>query len=102
MDASDYKLVALLDRIYLNDFCCPIPLKWANLSNHVCSTIGDARPTIRYPPSLILGGWVESPDIEKRHRLFEQLLFAYRHGAIEVASDYLMSLNDDDWHEMSG
>jgi len=102
MDSSDYKLINLLDRIYLNNFCCPMPPKWADLSNHVCSTIVDARPIKRYPPSLILGGWVESSDLEKRHRLFEQILFAYRHGAIEEASDYLMSLNDDEWHKMGG
>jgi hypothetical protein len=68
----------------------------------VFSAIVDTQPSGRYPPSLILGGWVTSSNREKRERLFEQLLFAYRHGAIEPASDYLMSLTDDEWHRMDG
>jgi hypothetical protein len=102
MDASDYNLIELLDRIYLNEYCCPMPRKWAELSNHVCSTVDHAKPQIRYPPSLILAAWSESSDVEKRQRLFEQLLFAYRHGTIDQAHDYLMSLHDSDWHKMRG
>jgi len=30
----------------------------------------------------------------------EQILFAYRHGAINEACDYLLSLDDDKWHMM--
>ena len=58
------------------------------------------QPQARYPPSLILAAWSESSHEEKRQRLFEQLLFAYRHGTIGQAHDYLMSLNGDDWHKM--
>lgn len=102
MDASDYNLIELLDRIYLNDFCCPMPPKWAELSNHVCTPVDHTRPHSRYPPSLILAAWSESSDVEKRQRLFEQLLFAYRHGCIGQARDYLMSLDGNDWHKMTG
>jgi hypothetical protein len=102
MDASDYNLIEVLDRIYLNDFCCPMPPKWAELSNHVCEPLDHTRPPARYPPSLILAAWSESSDVEKRQRLFEQLLFAYRHGTIGQARDYLMSLDGNDWHKMSG
>lgn len=101
MDASDYNLIELLDRIYLNEYCCPMPPKWAELSNHVCSTVDHAKAQTRYP-SLILAAWSESSDVEKRQRLFEQLLFAYRHGTIDQAHDYLMSLHDSDWHKMRG
>lgn len=102
MDASDYNLIELLDRIYTNDFCCPMPPKWAELSNHVCSNLDRARPQDRYPPSLILAAWSESSDVEKRQRLFEQLLYAYRHGTIRKARDYLRSLDDNDWRKMRG
>ena len=90
MDASDYNFIELLNRIYLNEFCCPMPQKWAELSNHVCTNVDHARPQARYPPSLILAAWSESSDVEKRQRLFEQLLFAYRHGTIGQAHGYLM------------
>ena len=43
MDASDYNLIELLDRIYLNEYCCPMPRKWAELSKHVCSTVDHAK-----------------------------------------------------------
>jgi len=100
MEASDYNLIELLDRIYLTHYCCPMPPKWAELRNHVYPTVGHAKHHSRYPPSLILAAWSESSDVEKRQRLFEQLLFAYRHGTIGQARDYLMSLNDNDWHKM--
>ena len=102
MDASDYNLIELLDRIYLNQYCCPMPPKWTELSTHVCSTVDHAKQQPRYPPSLILAAWSESSQGEKRERLFEQLLFAYRHGTIGQARDYLMSLDDSDWHKMHG
>jgi hypothetical protein len=102
MDASDYNPIELLDRIYLDEYCCLMPPKWAELSNHVCSTVDHAKAQTRYPPSLILAAWSESSDVEKRQRLFEQLLFAYRHGTIDQAHDYLISLHDSDWHKMRG
>src|SRR6267142_4603500 len=92
--------IQITDRIYLNDFCCPMPPKWAELSNHVCSNLNQAEPQVRHPPSLILAAWSESSKGEKRQRLFEQLLFAYRHGTIGQARNYLMSLDDSDWHKM--
>ncbi len=76
--------------------------QWAELSNHVCSTVDHAKAQTRYPPSLILAAWSESSYVEKRQRLFEQLLFAYRHGTIDQAHDYLISLHDSDWHKMRG
>lgn len=49
-DVSDYNLIELLDRIYLNQYCCPRPPKWTELSNHVCSTVDHAKQQARYPP----------------------------------------------------
>ena len=43
MDASDYNLIELLDHIYLNEYCCPMPPKWAELSNHVCLAVDHAN-----------------------------------------------------------
>jgi hypothetical protein len=103
MNSSDYKLIELVDRIYVNNLCCPMPPLWAELSNRICSeqleqnALGE-----RYPTSLILGGWWESSEAEKRGRLLEQVLFAYRHGKLQAAYDYLMSLDDDKWHKMDG
>ena len=98
MDAAEYTFIQLLDRIYGNQLCCPNPPHWAELSNHICSM--PSAHNERYPPSLILGGWWESTEIEKRNRLFEQVLYAYRHGTLREACDYLMSLDDDNWHKM--
>ena len=102
MHEPDYKLIRLIDRIYLNGLCCPQPKLWADLSNVIISGKSFSNTGERYPPSLILGGWWESSDGEKRSRLLEQLLFAYRHGAINEACDYLMSLSDGEWHKMGG
>lgn len=100
MNGSEYKLIDLIDRIYLNGLCCPMPQLWAELGNHITSGNSFSNSGERYPPSLILGGWWESSDSEKRGRLLEQLLFAYRHGAINEACDYLIALSDDKWHTM--
>ena len=102
MHQPDYKFIGLIDRIYLNGLCCPMPQRWADLGNHITSAKTFSNSGERYPPSLILGGWWESSDSEKRRRLLEQLLFAYRHGAISEACDYLMILPDEEWHKMSG
>ncbi len=101
MNGSDYRLIQVIDRIYLKDLCCPMPPRWAQLSNRISSAPAYRDSGERYPPSLILGGW-SSSDTEKRNRLFEQILFAYRHSAIDEACDYLGSLSDDEWHKMSG
>ena len=98
MNGSDYKLIELVDRIYVNNLCCPMPTQWAELSNRVCSESAKSSGE-RYPPSLILGGWGSS-ESEKRSRLLEQVLFAYRHGTLDQAYDYLMSLADEKWHKM--
>jgi len=101
MNSSDYKLIQLIDRMYLNNLCCPMPQRWAELSNRISSGRPLADSEGRYPPSLILGGWWEA-NSEKRERLLEQVLFAYRRGSINEACDYLMALGDDDWHKMDG
>jgi hypothetical protein len=100
MNRSDYKLIELIDRIYLNGLCCPTPKFWTELGNHISSSQSFSNSGERYPPSLILAGWWESSDREKRARLLEQVLFAYRHGAINEALDFLSSLSDDAWHKM--
>jgi hypothetical protein len=100
MSATDYKLIQLIDRIYLNNLCCPLPPHWAELSNRVCSEQLLRSSEERYPTSLILAGWWESSDAEKRSRLLEQILFAYRHGRLGEGYEYLMSLEDDKWHKM--
>jgi hypothetical protein len=102
MNGADYKLIRLIDRIYLNGLCCPMPPLWAELGNRISSGESFSNSGERYPPSLILGGWWESSDSEKRSRLLEQILFANRHGSINEACDYLMSLKDDEWHKMDG
>ena len=102
MHELDYKLIRLIDRIYLDGLCCPQPKRWADLSNVIISGKTFNGSVERYPTSLILGGWWESSDDDKRSRLLEQLLFAYRHGATTEACDYLMSLSDDEWHKMGG
>jgi hypothetical protein len=102
MNGSDYKLIRLIDHIYLKGLCCPMPQLWAELGNRISSGPAFSNSGERYPPSLILGGWWESSESEKRTRLLEQILFAYRHGAINEACDYLTSLSDDEWHKMRG
>jgi len=37
MDGSDYEFIELLDRIYLNGLCCPMPTFWAELGKHISS-----------------------------------------------------------------
>jgi hypothetical protein len=101
MNSSDYNLIQLINRIYLNNLCCSMPQRWAELSNRIFSVRPLADSEARYPPSLILGGW-QSSDSEKRERLIAQLLYAYRRGSINEACDYLMSLADDDWYKMRG
>jgi hypothetical protein len=58
-----------------------MPQRWAELQNRIFS----ARPLTdsedRYRPSLVLGGW-QSSNSEKRERLLEQVLYAYRRGSI--------------------
>jgi hypothetical protein len=103
MDGTDYKLIELVDRLYVNNLSCPMPMHWAELSNRICSEqVIQSSTGEHYPTSLILGGWWESTASEKRTRLLEQVLFAYRRGALNEACDYLMSLEDDKWHKMDG
>jgi hypothetical protein len=98
MNAADYKLIELVAHIYVNKLCCPMPIHWVELSNRVCiEMVGSSGES--YPTSLVLGGW-SSSDSEKRSRLLEQILFAYRHGTLTQAYDYVMSLDEEKWHMM--
>lgn len=50
------------------------------------------------PLPLILGGWWESSDLEKQHRLEEHVRWAHTHGILENVDNFIRSLSEEQWH----
>lgn len=86
---------ALLAYCRANGRVCPMPQKW--------STLYDLLPERRRvvagwspPLPLILMAWDE-PEISKANRLQLHIDWASEHGALDVVSDFLHGLHEEDW-----
>jgi len=51
---------------------------------------------------LILGGWNETSDDEKRERLAEHIHWADSHDYLQELAKFLKELPEDDWHHIDG
>jgi hypothetical protein len=85
-------LADVLDVIASSERVCPRPQKWSELFRllpHTCPT----SPAV----PLILGGWWHSTPMQKRQRLREHVEWAATHGALDVVSNFINSLQESDW-----
>ena len=91
------KLENLLSYTNINNRICPIPHKWNELWKLLPNRtrVGSGWEP---PLPLILAAWNFTEDYEKRARLVEHIKWAEKHGQIELASNFLRGLQEDEWH----
>ena len=80
-----------------NDRVCPSPAAWTRL-HQLLHVLVLARPTDPLPVALDASEWNATTDLQKRLRLREQLAWAQHHGGLHVAHEFLLALDEDDWH----
>jgi hypothetical protein len=91
------QLDQLLTQCASNDRVCPMPQQWTNLWEMLPNK--RRRGAGWEPPlPLILGGWWETSDSEKRERLELHIRWAAEHGILNRVGAFLRSLPENQWH----
>jgi hypothetical protein len=49
-------------------------------------------------PPLVLGAWPHISDDEKAHRLADHIRWAADHGALQIVTEFLLTLREEEWH----
>lgn len=95
-EAINTCLEDLLAYVQVDDRICPNPQEWLAMYELLpARRHGDAS----YPGlPLILGGWWDSSNAQKRQRLIAQIRYAGREGVLDAVDRYLRSLPDSAWH----
>lgn len=95
------KLEDLMEFSTSNDRVCPTPDAWNNLCRELRRESKARNISENLPRPLILSAWWGTNDALKQQRLIEQIRYSEKHGFLEKTSDFLRSLNEDDWHHCS-
>src|SRR5687768_12228450 len=87
-----------LAEVRKNGRICPMPQKWNELYQLLPNTkqSGDGGWQPALP--LILAAWYEAPTMLKMIRLTEHLEWADKHGCIDRIYDFLVGLEESEWH----
>jgi hypothetical protein len=91
------RLDVLLAYCAENRRVCPTPQRWHQLWDMLPAK---TQRGAGWEPSLplILGGWWESSDDEKRERLKDHLRWADSHRVLDPIERFLRSLPESEWH----
>jgi hypothetical protein len=80
-----------------NGRVCPQPNQW--------KAVWEMLPNRRrkgggWEPSLplILGSWWDTTDAQKKSRLRQHVRWANEHGVLAELSEFILSLQEDQWH----
>lgn len=82
-----------------NDRVCPMPMKWNDLYQLLPETHRVGNGWVPALP-LILGAWHYASDSEKMLRLDEHINWAADHDALDKVSNFLLNLEESDWHHL--
>jgi hypothetical protein len=93
------QLDELLTLCALNDRVCPMPQQWTDLWEMLPNK---ARRGAGWEPPLplILGGWWETSDSDKRERLELHVRWAAEHDVLDRVGEFLRSLPENQWHHI--
>ncbi|HZY17955.1 MAG TPA: hypothetical protein VFE82_05695 [Ramlibacter sp.] len=82
-----------------NNRACPVPAQWAAFHRLLPTQALQGRVLVA-PPPLQNAEWPATSPISKRLRLRDQIEWAARTGALQVAHDFLAALPEDQWHHL--
>jgi hypothetical protein len=78
---------------------CPKPAAWNRLYELLPDRRRDGYGFIP-PAPLILDGWHDSSDEQKRDRFIEHLQWAHTHNALAKVHHFLLRLPESEWHHV--
>ena len=93
------RLDELLTLCVLNGRVSPMPQQWTDLWEMLPNKArhgGGWEP----PLPLILGGWWETSDSDKRNRLELHVRWAAEHRVLDRVGEFLRSLPENQWHHI--
>ncbi len=92
-------LEEVIAEVKKNDRVCPQPDKWNRLYEMLPNK---KRKGNGWEPSLplILAAWRDTPAISKMLRLREHVEWAEKEQCLEEVYNFLISLNETDWHHI--
>lgn len=96
MTNENPRLLDLLDYCQKNNRVCPMPNQWNALYELLPKkqrTDGGWEPSL----PLILAAWYDTPHLSKMLRLREHIEWAANHEKIDIISEYLYGLPEDEW-----
>jgi hypothetical protein len=80
-----------------NNRACPLPAHWAAFFKLLPPRVAEGRAFA--PPAPVDGpAWAATSAMQKRLRLRDQIEWAERQGALQVAHDFLAALPEEQWH----
>lgn len=85
--------------VEVNKRVCPMPTKWNELwqllPNKKQIGVGWNPPL-----PLILAAWWDTPNDRKKARLLEHIEYAEQHGSLEQVHQFLVALQEREWHHV--
>ena len=83
-----------------NNRVCPQPQKWKELYELLSDK---KRKGAGWEPSLplILAAWWDTPAMTKMLRLREHIEWAAAHGCLDQVHQFLLSLQENEWHHIN-
>lgn len=81
----------------INKRVCPKPQKWDQLWKALKNKSRTQNSWTPSPP-LILAAWYHTSDFLKQERLMAHLKWAEKENQLEEIYDFLLSLEEFDWH----
>ena len=82
-----------------NNRVCPLPLKWNAMWEILNKNKGNHDDEELLVP-LILAAWGITSNLEKIVRLQSQIRWASKSGCLPEVYEFLVNLNEDDWHHL--
>jgi hypothetical protein len=97
MTRIDEQLQRLLAYVVAEGRICPQPHHWNRFWDKLPNRKQHGGSWTPSPP-LILAAWHHTSDADKQERLRDHILWAERFDALDMADQFLRSLDDLDWY----